>query len=326
MASLQQIRRVVGADYAAYERFLRRSLRSGSDYLDVILDYIFERRGKGLRPLLALLSAALNRDGGQAGEGVFTGAMIVEMIHTASLVHDDVVDEAYIRHGAPSVNALWRSHNAVIAGDFILARGFSIGLGGGHYRLLTHIAGCLDALCEGEIEQGRRSDSLSMTREQYFDIIYKKTASLISVCCTSGALSEGAPESAMTAMKLYGDNLGLAFQIRDDILDYTGSMTGKPRCQDLRERKITLPLLALLEKSSAAHRRELVGLLAQARTRPQNVEKLHGIVLAEGGVELAAQTMNSHIDNAITALDRYPDSPYKQALVDIARFVAERNE
>ena len=326
MPSLKTIRKSVEADFAAYEKYLKQTLRSESDYLDSILDYLFMHRGKGLRPLLVLLVSALYRKDKPVGDSTFTGAMVVEMVHTASLVHDDVVDEAYIRHGKPTINALWRSRYAVIAGDFILARCYSIALKSGQYELMGHITGCIDKLCEGEIIQSRQSELLEMTRERYMEIIYKKTASLISTCCTTGAMAAGATPKEVAAMKVYGDNLGLAFQIKDDILDYQGAKTGKPQCQDLRERKITLPLLTLLEAAEPSHRRELLARLAQVRTRPENVEYLRDAVIDGGGVDMAAGVMESHLEAARLALASLPDSEYRRALLDLTYFIGSRTE
>jgi len=350
MKSLNEIRATVAGDWAEYERFLRSSLGSRSRYVDNILDYIFAHRGKGLRPLLVLLSSALNREGGagesggggrtaqaggdvarpgdsaRAGEATFTAAMMVEMIHTASLVHDDVVDEAYVRHDKPSVNALWRSRNAVLVGDFILARSFSIALSGGHADIVTHIIRSVDLLSEGELEQSHHSQTLSLTHEEYIDIIYKKTASLMSACCTCGALAAGANHDRQRAMKLYGDELGLAFQIKDDILDYLPGPTGKPHLNDLRERKITLPLLTVLEAAGPATHRHLVRLLADVRTCPANAALIRDEVVAAGGVEMATRIMEQHLRQAREALDAYPASAYKSALAELTKFIGEREK
>lgn len=325
MVSLKDIRACVEADFAAYEKFLKTSLSSESNHLDMILDYLFLHRGKGLRPLLALLSSAHFRGGRPVGDASFTAAMVVEMIHTASLVHDDVVDEAYIRHGKATVNALLHSRNAVIVGDFILARAFTTGMASGYYPLIAHISTSMDKLCEGEIAQSRQSKLLEMTRDLYMDIIYKKTASLISTCCTAGAMSVDADHGQVEHMRLYGDHLGLAFQIKDDILDYADTKTGKPSCQDLRERKITLPLLTVLEKSSSSRRKELISLLAGVRNNPSNVDKLRAIVLSEKGIEMASAIMEEHLDQSRAALSTLSDTPQKKALTDLTFFISSRS-
>ena len=326
MEKLDNIRTTVGSDWSEYERFLRNSLHSGSRYVENILNYIVTHRGKGVRPLLVLLSSALNRDGRPVNDATFTAAMMVEMIHTASLIHDDVVDEAYMRHDKPSVNALWRSRDAVLVGDFILARCFSISLGSGHTEIVTHIANCIDRLSEGELQQSHHSRTLALTREEYMDIIYKKTASLLSVCCTCGAIAAGADNDRRQTMKLYGDRLGVAFQIKDDILDYLSGPTGKPHLSDLRERKITLPLLLVLEAAPVADRRRLLRLLSDVRTRPANAPLIRDAVIAAGGIDAATQTMEQYLLEARQALDNYPPSLHKEALIEFTHFIGKREK
>ncbi|GHV02655.1 polyprenyl synthetase [Bacteroidia bacterium] len=323
---LKNIRATVEGDWAQYERFLRKELRSDSPYVHSILNYVFANRGKGLRPLLVLLCSALNREERPADQATFIAAMMVEMIHTASLVHDDVVDEAYMRHNHPSVNALWRSRNAVLTGDFILARCFSVGLGSGQVSIVTHITRCIDLLSEGELQQNCHSQTLSLSRQEYMEIIYKKTASLLSACCTCGAMAAGADHDRQRAMKFYGDQLGLAFQIRDDILDYLPGPTGKPHLNDLRERKITLPLLTVLETIPAARRHKLLRLLSDVRSTPSNAALIRDEVIAARGIEMAEAIMDEHLQQACRALDPYPASPFIEALVELTRFVGARKD
>ncbi|MBQ5718811.1 MAG: polyprenyl synthetase family protein, partial [Alistipes sp.] len=261
MITLDAIRKPVERELEAYETFLERQFTADGDLLNEMLRHALSSRGKGVRPLLVCLSAAMNaRTAGAAGgQRVSLAAMLVEMIHTASLIHDDVIDESDERRGKPSVNALWQSRKAVILGDYILARNMAIGLESGQFDLVSHICGRMATLCEGELLQDDCAAKQNTTRRSYLDIIYKKTASLLGVSASAGALAVGATRDKVTTMRRFGESLGMAFQIQDDILDYTPSAaTGKPVGNDLREGKITLPLLMLLEKRDEAERKVLL--------------------------------------------------------------------
>ena len=248
MVTLEEIQQPIADKVRHYENFITEILHSDSAYVSSICNYILSHRGKQMRPLLVLLSAALH---GEIDTYSYLGASLVEMMHTASLIHDDVVDEAFVRRGAPSVNALWRSHTAVLIGDYIFARTYHVCMEKGGNDMLLEITRSVHEMSEGELIQTEQSENLRMTRELYLDIIYKKTASLLAACSAIGAISVKAPEEQIAAMRAYGTNLGIAFQIKDDILDDSPmEVTGKPMCGDMRERKITLPLLYVLENCS----------------------------------------------------------------------------
>ena len=248
MATLEEIQQPIADKVRRYETFITEILHSDSGYVSSICNYILANRGKQMRPLLVLLSAALH---GEIGTRSYLGASLVEMLHTASLIHDDVVDEAFVRRGAPSVNALWRSHTAVLIGDYIFARTYHVCMEQGGDDMLSEATRSVHEMSEGELTQTELSESLRMTRELYLDIIYKKTASLLAACGAIGAISVNATPEQIKAMRDFGTNLGIAFQIKDDILDFSPmEVTGKPMCGDMRERKITLPLLYVLENSS----------------------------------------------------------------------------
>ena len=252
--------------------------------------------------------------------------MLVEMIHVASLIHDDVIDEADTRRGRPSVNARWQSHKAVILGDYILAKNMNIGLQSGQFDLVTHVCGSVAALCEGEVLQDECAAEHSMTLNTYLEIIHKKTASLLGVAASAGALAVGATRDRVATMRRFGESLGMAFQIQDDILDYTPSaQTGKPACNDLREGKITLPLLAVLEHASEELRADLLGRLARCREDDAAVESLRRTVEEEGGLAAAATAMQGYITRAVEMLADYEESDYRSALVNLCAFIAERD-
>ncbi len=329
MITLESIRKPVLRELEAYEAFVERQFTAEGDLLNEMLREALASRGKGVRPLLVTLSAALNaRTAGAAGgQRVSLAAMLVEMIHLASLIHDDVIDESDTRRGRPSINARWQSHKAVLLGDFILARNMSIGLQSGQFDLVSHICGSMVALCEGEVLQDDCASKQQMTRRTYLDIVYKKTATLLGVSASSGALAVGATRDKVTTMRRFGEALGVAFQIQDDILDYTPTAkTGKPANNDLREGKITLPLLNLLDRADEQRRAELIDLLRQCRTDETAVEKLQQIVVDEGGLDEAATLMHSYIARAVRMLSEYEDSPVRSALVHLCTYVAERNQ
>ena len=327
MSVLNQIKAPVAAELAQFDRFLREALKSDNQLVDTMLNYVISNRGKGIRPLLALLSAALHAGGKALGERSYLAAMLLEMIHTASLVHDDVIDEASFRRGKPSVNAIWHSHRSVLLGDYILARSYTVGMESGHYDIVAYITHTMGEICEGELIQSDQSDRLEMTREIYFDIIYKKTATLLGTSSGVGALSVGAPMDRIAAMKQFGDNLGMAFQIKDDILDYNlTANTGKPACADLRERKITLPLLTVLERSSEQERSEILRLLSDIRDTPTNADILCDLVTSQGGLEIASEVMEEYTQKALRIVGSYPESPYRTALEQLCDSLAAREQ
>lgn len=327
MSILESIKQPVAREMERYEDYIKESLHSDNQMATMMVDYIFSSRGKAIRPLLAFLSAGLHNQGREFSDSTYLTAMLVEMMHTASLVHDDVIDEANIRRGKPSAKALWRSHRAVLIGDYILAKSFTVGMNSGEFEIVRRISNTMSNLIEGELIQSEQSDKLEMTREIYFDIIFKKTASLIGISAAMGALSAGASEDKVEAMGHFGNCLGMAFQIKDDIFDYTlSAQTGKPACGDLKERKITLPLLTVLEKATAEEHSLLKGLLADVREKPENADILCEEVVARGGLQMAIQTMNCYIDEAKKLLGNYPDSPYKDSLLLLCDYVAERDK
>ena len=329
MITLDAIRQPVLRELEAYDAFVERQFTADGELLNEMLREALSSRGKGVRPLLVTLSAAMNARtaGAASGQRVSLAAMLVEMIHTASLIHDDVIDEADTRRGRPSINARWQSHKAVLLGDYILARNMAIGLESGQFDLVSHICGRMASLCEGEILQSDCADRQNTTRRTYLDIIYKKTASLLGVSASAGALAVGATRDKVATMRRFGESLGMAFQIQDDILDYTPSaQTGKPLNNDLREGKITLPLLEVLEKCTAKRRAELLALLKTGHDSEEAVARLQQIVIDEGGLDAAAATMHGYIAKAVQMLSEYDDSPYRTSLVHLCSFIIERNK
>ncbi len=327
MITLESIRKPVEQDLQAFDEFVARNIKAEGALLSDMLQYALSSRGKGIRPTVVMLAAALNAPGGTSGgQRSCLAAMLVEMIHVASLIHDDVIDESDTRRGKPSVNARWQSHRAVLLGDYILAKNLAVGMSSGQFDLVTHVCNAMATLCEGEALQSDCMSKHTMTRRDYLDIIYKKTACLIAVSASAGALSVGAPREKVSLMHRFGEAVGMAFQIQDDILDYTRTAhTGKPTNNDLREGKITLPLLVVLERVDDRRRKELLDLLARCAGDEAAVETLQQVVEREGGLSFAAEVMQDYLKRAVHMLSEFEPSEARTALVNLCAYIAERD-
>ena len=336
MVSLEAIRTPIASDIDAFEEFLKGQFSSDGKLMSEMLTHVLSARGKSVRPIIVMLTSALTSSANtrqwiegerNCSKRTYLAAMMVEMLPTASLNHDDVIDNADTRRGRPSANALWQSRNAVILGDFLLARTMSAGMESAQYDLGSHIIGSVATLCEGEVLQSQHAADKDTTRQDYLEIIYKKTASLISISASAGAVSVMASREDVEQMRRFGEALGMAFQIQDDILDYSRSaQTGKPRNNDLREGKITLPLIEVLEQCTSAEKLQIIDKLSQCATDDSAVEYIQNIVEVTGGLSLAARTMQTYIDRAVAILSKYEDSPYRTALVNLCAYVAERDK
>ena len=318
MDTLAAIRRPIESDLAQYEEFVRRFFQAETEPLRSILEYVISNRGKGVRPMLVLLAAGMFARNPQSGASHRT-------LLAASLIHDDVIDESNMRRGKPSVNAMWQSRNAVLVGDYILAKTFANGMHSGQYDIVTHVVGAIGDLCEGELMQSAHSRALDMTREAYLDVIYKKTATLLGISSSVGALTVGATSQQVAEMRRFGDCIGMAFQIKDDILDYTpDAETGKPSGNDLLEHKITLPMLCVLEECSDEERAEIIEQIRNCTTEDQSVA-LQEMVASRGGIEAAERTMRQYIESATRILSHYPPSEYRDSLMTLCAYIGERN-
>ena len=338
MITIDEIRRPIAADLEAFDSFVGDNFSAEGDLLQEMLTYALSSRGKGVRPMLTLLSASMSKQKEEllsqecgkernCSKRTYLAAMLVEMIHTASLIHDDVLDEADERRGKPSVNAKWQSNMAVILGDYILARTMSLGMASAQYDLISYIGTAMATLCEGEVLQSQHAQRFDTTRNDYFEIIYQKTASLLGVSAALGALSVGASREEVDRMRKFGEAIGIAFQIQDDILDYNReNNTGKPANNDLREHKITLPLIEVLERSSEERRKELIDLLRRCHEEESAVDELQRIVTEEEGIKYAAETMHAYIARAMHLLSKYPDTPYRASLMKLCAFIADRDK
>ncbi len=324
---LDQIRRPIASDLEAFDKFVANEFQSENPLIAAMLKDAMSSRGKGIRPTIVMLSAALNSTAGVVSRRAWVAAMMVEMIHVASLIHDDVIDDADTRRGKPSLNAIWQSKRAVLTGDYILARNLSIGLSSGQFDIVTHVVKAIAILCEGELIQDDCARRQAMTRDEYISIIAKKTASLISISASVGAMAAGAKPKDVERMKMFGEYIGMAFQIQDDILDYTPTAdTGKPSNNDLREGKITLPLLAIIERGDESLNKRIMVLLATCHNDPAAIAELTDIVTHGGGVDFAREVMAAYISKATQILAEYPDSEYRTALMNLCAFITERNK
>ena len=336
MITIDDIRKPILTDLEAFDEFVADNFSAEGELMQEMLSYALSSRGKGVRPILTLLSAMLHiaKEPATGNEGkerrctkrTYLAAMLVEMIHTASLIHDDVLDSAEERRGRASMNAKWQSDMAIILGDYILARTMAIGMASAQYDLISYIGTAMATLCEGEVLQSQHAKNLDTKREDYFTIIYQKTASLLGVSAALGALSVGANREEVDRMRKFGEAIGIAFQIQDDILDYKrDNNTGKPSNNDLREHKITLPLIEVMERGDDNFREEIISLLKRCDKDEEAVNKLHNIVEEHGGKEYAAQTMQAYIQRAMHLLAKFPDTPYRASLLNLCTFIAERD-
>lgn len=336
MISINDIRKPILKDIEAFDKFIADNFSAEGELLKEMLTYALSSRGKGIRPILTLLIASMHSpivaregytdDKPHCTKRTYLAAMLVEMIHTASLIHDDVLDSADERRGKPSVNAKWQSNMAIILGDYILARTMALGMASAQYDLISHIGSAMATLCEGEVLQSQHADKYDTTRDDYFDIIYRKTASLLGVSAALGALSVGANRGDVERMQKFGEAIGMAFQIQDDILDYKrDNNTGKPTNNDLREHKITLPMIEVMERASEQQRKEMIELLRRADSDNEALDKLHNIVVEGGGLGYAAEVLKSYLTRAMHLIHKYEETPFRKSLLDLCTFIAERD-
>ena len=324
MADLGNIKKPVMEEMAQFEAYFGRTMQSRIPLLKIILNYIFRRKGKQMRPLLVFLSAKLN---GKIGESAFVAATLIELLHTASLVHDDVVDDASERRGVLSVNALWNSKIAVLVGDYMLSKGLLISIEKNCTDMLEIVSEAVKSMTEGELLQLQKARKLNIREDDYFRIISAKTAALIAACTACGARSVTSNPDTIQLMRDFGESIGIAFQIRDDILDYEGNgLTGKISGNDIKEKKITLPLIHSLEKASLSGKRHILNIIGNNKKSRSDVEEVIRFVSEHGGMEYAAVRMNQYRDKALAILDTYPDSEAKNSLREFVSYTVSRDK
>ena len=322
MSSLNQIKAPIAKEMVEFEVKFKESMKSTVPLLDKITYYIVKRKGKQVRPMFVFLSAGLC---GGITESTYRAASMIELLHTATLVHDDVVDDANQRRGFFSVNALWKNKIAVLVGDYLLSRGLLLSVDFSEFRLLQIVSNSVREMSEGELLQIEKARRLDIDESIYFDIIRKKTATLIASCCASGASSAGGTEEIINAMKQIGEDIGIAFQIKDDLFDYAGnSSIGKPTGIDIKERKMTLPLIYTLSNSDKEQKRTIINIIKNNNTEPKKVQQVIDMVRAGEGIKYATEKMQFYREKALKALEVFPESIYKTSFIDLVKFTVDR--
>ena len=321
--SLKDIRRPVEDELKHFRQYFREAMRSRVTLLDRITQYVLRQKGKQIRPILVLLSARMC---GGITEHSYRAAALVELMHSATLVHDDVVDDADMRRGMFSINALWKNKVAVLFGDFLLSRGLLLSLEHQDYDLLHALSDAVKRMAEGELLQIEKSRHLDIDEETYFRIISDKTASLIAACTTCGALSAGADPAVVERMGSMGEKLGLAFQIRDDLFDYGAGNIGKPIGIDLQEKKITLPLIFSLREAPADERRRILRILKKKSKSRADIRTVSRFVHERGGIEYAREQMQELAISARATLLEFPDSEARAAMLQLVDYTVQRRK
>lgn len=324
MSTINKIKSPIEQELKDFEPYFKKSLQSDIPLLSTILNFIYRSKGKQLRPIFVFLSAKLH---GETNGFSQLAACSVELLHTATLVHDDVVDESYERRGTFSVNALWRNKLAVLVGDYILAKGLQLQLEHQKYNFLHLISRAVQDMAEGEILQMKKSRKLDINDEVYFEIIRKKTASLIATSMAIGAASVTGNDEIVEKMYRIGQDVGIAFQIKDDIFDYQAKgIIGKPTGNDIKEKKITLPLLYVLNNSESAERKRILSLIKHKNKNSSVVKELIQMVMEKGGLEYAEQKMNEFKEKAINGLKEFDDCEARRSLIELMEYITTRKQ
>lgn len=321
--TVDEIKANVAPEMKIFEEKFRESMKSDVVLIDKITHYITKRKGKQMRPMFVFLTAKMLN--GSVNDVSYTAASLIELSHTASLVHDDVVDDANERRGFFSVNALWKNKIAVLVGDFLLATGLKISVETNQYRLLAIVSNAVQEMAEGELLQIEKARKLDITEDIYFNIIRQKTASLIASCCAAGAASVTQDETVIKKMEKFGTLVGMAFQIKDDIFDYGDDKEiGKPTGNDIRERKITLPLIYALNNSSPDIKNRLIRIVKKHNEEPKRVKEAIHLVIESGGITYAHGKMLEYRDKALQLIEDIPENPAKKTLLGLVEYTVNR--
>ena len=304
-----------------FEKKFKEAVKSQTPLLDRIMRFIVNRKGKQLRPMFVLLSAKLC---GDINESTYRAASLVELLHTATLVHDDVVDESLERRNFFSTYALWKTKISVLVGDYLLAKGLLLSLDHNDFRILQLLSNAVRLMSEGELLQIEKSRSLNLNEDIYFEIIKNKTASLLASSCAAGAFSTSNNEEMAEKLRQFGENVGIAFQIKDDLFDYGNESVGKPTGNDIKEKKITLPLIYTLNKIDKSLKRELIYIIKNQNKDKEKVRYVINKVVENGGIKYATQKMNSYRDRALNILNEFDDNDVRKALEELVRFTTDR--
>jgi len=322
MSRLSEIRRPVQREMEIFEQKFRQAMSSKVALLDKVTHYIVRRKGKQVRPLFVFLSAGM---AGGVRESTYVGAVLVELLHTATLVHDDVVDDAHLRRGFFSINALWKNKIAVLVGDYLLSKGLLHALQQREHQLLDLVSDAVRKMSEGELLQMEKARKLDITEEVYFEIISNKTASLMAGCCAVGVASSGADAEWVERARVFGETVGLAFQIKDDLLDLGNDPTGKSSGVDLKEKKMTLPLIHALSNSGSVEKRRIMRLVRSDDSHSGKTEEVVRFIHDRGGMTYAKSRMEELRIQALQLLQQFPEGECRASLVDLVDFTVDRD-
>lgn len=325
MKITSQIKLPIENEMELFEKKFSGSMSSQVSLLNRITHYVVNRKGKQMRPMFVFLIAKMTNNGA-VNERTYRGASVIELIHTATLVHDDVVDDSNRRRGFFSINALWKNKIAVLVGDYLLSKGLLLSIDNDDFDLLKIISVAVREMSEGELLQIEKARSLDITEEVYFEIIRQKTATLIAACCAMGAQSVNAPSEEVERMRKFGELIGMAFQIKDDLFDYGEEKIGKPTGIDIKEQKMTLPLIFAINKSSAQERRWLINSIKNHNKDRKRVKEVIAYVKDIGGLEYATGKMKEYRSHALEILADYPKSDFKDSLELMVNYVIDRKK
>ena len=324
MLKIKDIKQPVSKEMALFESKFKNSLKTSVPLLDKIMHYIIKRKGKQMRPLFVFLTAKLFNN---VNENTYTAASLIELLHTATLVHDDIIDEANFRRGVFSINALWKNKISVLVGDFLLSRGLLLAVENEQYQLLKIMSTAVKEMSEGELLQIEKTRRLDITEEIYFEIIKKKTAALISACCEAGAASTNAHKNDILKMRSFGEKAGIAFQIKDDLFDYTQNpLIGKPTGIDIREKKMTLPLIYTLNNSDKKTKAFIINTIKNDSKNSKKIEQIINIVKEKKGLEYAKNKMELFVNEALKILKEFENNKSKSSLINLVEYVVKREK
>ena len=324
MLKIKDIKLPISKEMNLFENKFKDSLKTDVPLLDKIMYYIIKRKGKQIRPMFVFLTAKLYNN---ITDGTYTAAALIELLHTATLVHDDIVDESNFRRGWFSINALWKNKISVLVGDFLLSRGLLLAIEKEEFQLLKIVSRAVKNMSEGELLQIEKTRKLNITEEVYFNIINKKTAALISACCESGAESANGTQEDIKKMRIFGEKAGIAFQIKDDLLDYTQNLIiGKPTGMDIRDKKMTLPLIYTLNKVDKKTKRFIINTIKNDSKNTEKTKKIINLVKENKGLDYAEEKMNMYFQEALSILDKFENSEAKNSLINLVHYVVKRKK
>lgn len=318
---MESVKKVIGTELSLFEKKFTESVKSTNPLLDRIMRFIIRRKGKQMRPMFVFLSAKI---AGEINETTYRAASLIELLHTATLVHDDVVDNSVKRRNFFSVNALWKNKIAVLVGDYLLSKGLLLSIDNGDFKILQITSRAVKEMSEGELMQMEKARKLDIDEAVYFDIIRAKTASLLAAACASGAYSATTDETVAEKFRLFGEKVGIAFQIKDDLFDYGQDNIGKPTGIDIKEKKMTLPLIYALQHAERSVKRSIIYTVKNNSTDRDKVNEVINYVQQSGGIGYAADKMKQYKQEALELLRTFPETPARQAMEELVDFVIDR--